>query len=311
VPVCYVASRVVKSTDRPMTKFSDDGRWYWDGAQWLSAISADGAWKWTEAGWVANKALSTSRWPRIWHIGRWVGAGLAALLLLFCLIGLAVFISEESQGNPAALGVLGVVFVIVSFAVLLASPATLRLARRRGLFIGASITAAVLFLGSCGGGLALVAAYPTPSPKSVALEPTQTPSPLATQTPAPVAPVPTPSDVPSPSSSPSPSPSASPKPSPVLKPSPKPTPRRSPAPVVNLCGAPANPWHYNFCGRGSVIYRPNANFCTYFVPCVSTFWTKTSGYVVRCVSGKWSHSGGVSGACSSNGGVSRILYSGP
>jgi hypothetical protein len=29
------------------------------------------------------------------------------------------------------------------------------------------------------------------------------------------------------------------------------------------------------------------------------------------VSGKWSHSGGVSGACSSNGGVSKILYSGP
>jgi hypothetical protein len=44
---------------------------------------------------------------------------------------------------------------------------------------------------------------------------------------------------------------------------------------------------------------------------VITFWTATRGYVVQCASGKWSHSGGVSGACSSNGGVARMLSSGP
>ena len=303
-----------------MTKFSDDGLWYWDGAQWLSAISADGAWKWTEAGWAANaRPKVASRWPRIWRIGSWVAAGLAVLLLVLCIAGFVGFISEQSQGNPGALGTLGAVLVIVSFAVLLASPAALRQARRRGLFLGASITAAILFVGSCGGGVALVTAFPQPSPTSIAQRPTSSPttSPELTQTPSAVAllptPFPTPSESPPPSPSPSPSPSAAPRPSPVAVPSPKPkpTPRRSPAPVVNLCGAPSNPWHYNFCGRGGPIYSPAGSFCAYFYPCVSTFWTATRVYVVRCASGKWSHSGGVSGACSSNGGVSRILYSGP
>lgn len=302
-----------------MATFSDDGQWYWDGGQWLSAISVDRAWKWTESGWVANEPPNTSNWPRIWRIGSWVAVGLAILLALLGLTGFVVFIAEESQGKPAALGTLGTVLVITSFAVLLASPAALRLARRRGLLVAASITSATLFLASCGSGMALVAAHPVPSPASVAQRPTPTPSPIATLIPAPLVLVPTPSPSPSPtpssspSVSPSPSPFASPSPSPLasLSPKPKPTPKPSPRPVVNLCGAPSNPWHYNFCGRGGVIYRPPANFCSYFVPCVSSFWTSANGYVVRCASGKWSHSGGVKGACNSNGGVSRILYSGP
>lgn len=303
-----------------MTTFSEDGQWYWDGGQWQATVSADGMWRWSEAGWVENRRSSPSPWPRIWRIGSWVLAGIAALLLLLCLTGVAVFISEESQSSPAALGTLGAVLVIASFAVLLGSPAALRKARSRGLLVGASITAAILFLGTCGGGFALVAANPAPTPAAVAQRPAPTPSQIGSKTPAPIANVPTPSPLSaaSPSSTPSPlsaspSPSASPKPSPLPKPTPKPkpTPRPSPPPVVNLCGAPSNPWHYNFCGRGGVITRPPSSFCAYFVPCVSTFWTATKGYVVRCVSGKWSHSGGVSGACSSNGGVSRILYSGP
>ena len=303
-----------------MTKFSDDGRWYWDGAQWLSAISADGAWKWTEAGWVANSPSNSSgasSWPKIWRLGSWVLAGLAVLVLLVCVTGLIVFIGQQSSGSPTALGTLGSVLVLVSLSVLLATPAALRLARRRGLLLGAAITAACIFVGSCGGGLTLVAAYPTPTPSSLAQRPASTPSP----TPAPVAlvPTPTPSPDPSPSPevslSPDPSPSAAPSPSPVLKPAPKPTPKPTSKPtskpVVNLCGAPSNPWHYNFCGRGGVIHNPPGNFCAYFAPCVSTFWKAIGGYVVQCYSGKWSHSGGVSGACSSNGGVRRILYRGP
>ena len=70
-----------------------------------------------------------------------------------------------------------------------------------------------------------------------------------------------------------------------------------------------NPWCYNF-SPGSLIYSPNAAFCNYF-SCVSTFWVDTNGYVAECANGRFTHSDGVSGACSRDGGVLRTLYSHP
>src|SRR5205823_3014390 len=46
-----------------------------------------------------------------------------------------------------------------------------------------------------------------------------------------------------------------------------------------------------------------------YFSCVSTFWTATRGYVAECANGEYTHSAGVSGACSRDGGVSRTLYS--
>ena len=68
-----------------------------------------------------------------------------------------------------------------------------------------------------------------------------------------------------------------------------------------------NPWGYNFI-PGNLIYSPNDAFCTVFA-CVTTFWTSTNGYVAECGNGDYTHSGGVSGACSRDGGVLHILYS--
>ena len=82
--------------------------------------------------------------------------------------------------------------------------------------------------------------------------------------------------------------------------SPNPTPV-----VVNLCGAPQNPWNYTFCG-GTLISAPDPGFCSYF-PCISSFWNGT-GYVVQCVDGKFSKSGGHTGVCSQHGGFKRNLY---
>ena len=76
--------------------------------------------------------------------------------------------------------------------------------------------------------------------------------------------------------------------------------------AVNYCGAPANPWHYSFCGS-LVIYSPPTNFCSYF-HCIPSFWRSTNGYVVQCADLLFSHSGGRQGACSSHGGEYRILY---
>ena len=301
-----------------MAKFSDDGKSFWDGGEWRPAVSEDGAWRWTGSGWVPNQATPTSGKPSIWARIGWIGAVLAGLVLLLSLVSVADFFGEESQGVRSAPSNLGVALIFASFAVALATPLAYRIARHRGVITAAAIATAIVFLGSCGGGLALVAAYPVPSPSPS--------SPVVAERSSPVSALkisPTASQVtvasPSPSPSPSPSTSLAPSPSPAAvvpspKPTPKPAPKASPPPPpppVDLCGAPANPWGYNFCGRGGLIHNPPSNFCVYFTPCVSTFWTATSGYVVQCASGKWSHSGGVSGACSSNGGVARSLYSGP
>ncbi len=75
-----------------------------------------------------------------------------------------------------------------------------------------------------------------------------------------------------------------------------------PTPGVN-----GNPWGYNFT-PGKLIYNPATAFCSYFT-CVSSFWTSTNGYVAECYNGSYTHSAGVRGACSRDGGVLRPLYS--
>jgi hypothetical protein len=301
------------------SQVSSDGKTYWDGSQWASTLSADGKWRWDGHAWTATNP-TRSGWGRGVQIGGWVAGGLSLLVALFCVLGLAVSISEATQGDPKAGSTFAGVLIVFSFAVALASPIGIRWANRRGFVVASSIATGLLFLGSCGGGFALAAAYPAPSAE-VASRSSNSPTPgspfaiLTVSSPSPSEGVPTPSPSPAALSSQSPSamPLKAPTPSlkPTLKPAPKPSPKPSPKPVVSICGAPANPWGYNFCGRGGLIYSPHSSFCSYFAPCVSTFWTATSGYVVQCVSGKWSHSGGVSGACSSNGGVARPLYSGP
>lgn len=113
--------------------------------------------------------------------------------------------------------------------------------------------------------------------------------------------------LPTPSSSPSPSPSPKPSPSPAPVAAPAPPPPPPLPPPQNLCGAPSNPWGYNFCG-GNFIYSPPGNFCSYF-NCIPSFWKSTNGYVDECQDGTYSHSGGRQGACSYHGGELRPLYS--
>jgi len=306
----------------PIGQVTPDGQLYWDGKTWLSTLSPNGKWRWNGHAWIASSNPMRPGWSRL-RIGSWVAGGLSVLLVGFCALTFAASIAEAARGDRSAGSSFGVGLVMLSLAVALASPLGIRWAMRRGLVVASSIAAALLFLGSCGGGFALVAAYPLPSPSpEVASRIAPTPSPgspsvIATTTSAIPSDSPSPSAFPSPSPSPSvsPSPSAAPQvahsPSPTAAPKPSPKPAPKPPPVVNFCGAPSNPWGYNFCGRGGLIHNPATSFCSYFAPCVSTFWTATNGYVVQCVSGKWSHSGGVSGACSSNGGVARSLYSGP
>jgi hypothetical protein len=159
--------------------------------------------------------------------------------------------------------------------------------------------------------VAAVVASPTPIKESLATRTPPVAASQATQSPDP-SPTPSASPVPSPSPSPSPKPPpaplASPPPSPVAATTPPaPPPPPPPPPPPSTCGAPANPWGYNFCG-GNLINSPPSNFCTYF-NCIASFWKSTLGYVDECNDGTYSHSGGRQGACSYHGGEMRPLYS--
>ena len=105
---------------------------------------------------------------------------------------------------------------------------------------------------------------------------------------------------------PTPTPTATTTPTPTATPTLKPVATTKPPQAVNTCGAPANPWGYNFCG-GNVIYNPPGTFCNYF-SCIPSFWKSTNGYVEQCADGLFSHSGGRSGSCSYHGGNRRPLY---
>jgi hypothetical protein len=153
---------------------------------------------------------------------------------------------------------------------------------------------------------AVILATTPPAPATAAAPPYPSATPTARPEPTarPVVPPsvkPTPRPTPAPTSAPTPAPTPVPTPAPTPVPAPPPT-----APPQNLCGAPANPWGYNFCG-GSEIYSPPSNFCDYF-NCIASFWSSTAGYVDQCVDGTYSHSGGRQGACSHHGGEARALY---
>jgi hypothetical protein len=92
----------------------------------------------------------------------------------------------------------------------------------------------------------------------------------------------------------------------------KPSPRRTistPKPrTVSFCGAPSNPYGYNYCGRGSRIYDPKPDVCAYF-DCIDNFWNGV-GYMIECNDGMVSMSGGRRGSCSHHGGNKRTVYDG-
>jgi cytoskeletal protein RodZ len=138
----------------------------------------------------------------------------------------------------------------------------------------------------------------TPTPKAITVKPTPT---LIPPTPTPL-PTPIPQPTQAPASQPQPTQPPAPQPQPTQAPAPQPT--QAPA----ATGVNGNPWGYDFNSSGTLLTAPNPAFCQYF-RCVTTFWTKTNGYVVQCNNGSFSHSGGVSGACSRDGGEGQALYS--
>ncbi|MGY0004044.1 hypothetical protein ACW0Q9_09095, partial [Micromonospora sp. I033] len=102
-----------------------------------------------------------------------------------------------------------------------------------------------------------------------------------------------------------------------VKPSPRPQ-RTRPAPATapfrttsprpaaeRRCGAPANPYGYDFCG-GSRIRRPAADVCD-VLDCVPGFWSGR-GWLVQCRDGTVSLTGGQRDSCDGNQGYRRTFW---
>ncbi len=162
---------------------------------------------------------------------------------------------------------------------------------RKALFIGIGVGAGVLLLFSV-----CVAALSSPS------SPKGAPVAVATSTPTATATLKTPTAAPT--AVPTPPPTAAPTVAPAAPQQQPPPPPPPPAPK-NLCGAPSNPWGYNFCG-GATITSPPGDFCQYF-NCIGNFWNGR-GYVIECNDGAYSKSGGIRGSCSYHQGDLRPLY---
>ena len=76
----------------------------------------------------------------------------------------------------------------------------------------------------------------------------------------------------------------------------------------STCGAPSNPYGYNFCGNGGYITSPASDVCSYF-NCIDNF-SNGRGYMVECNDGTYSMSGGIRGACSYHHGEDRPVNGG-
>ncbi|WP_063794767.1 hypothetical protein [Microbispora sp. ATCC PTA-5024] len=77
------------------------------------------------------------------------------------------------------------------------------------------------------------------------------------------------------------------------------------AKAVPLCGAPRNPYGYNFCG-GALITAPEPDVCSYF-SCIPYF-SEGRGYMMQCNDGTFSMSGGRQGSCSHHHGNRRPVF---
>jgi hypothetical protein len=78
--------------------------------------------------------------------------------------------------------------------------------------------------------------------------------------------------------------------------------------TVPTCGAPANPYRLNLCGRGHLVFSPPGSVCDYF-DCIDYF-SNGRGYMVRCNDGAYGLSGGRRGACSYHDGVNEPVRQG-
>jgi hypothetical protein len=274
--------------------YSPDRRWWWDGSRWVPASEAppDAA--------RPSRSSGPLRFVPGFRSGRWPLAVIASILYLTCAAGAIAGIGRGSLAvagfwlSLAALGVVATYLVWYRAQPRLLLPLAGAFVIAMGTCTASAANAPTAGTGPGTANRAVPTATAAATAVSTALAtPTPVPTPTATSTPTPTA---------TPPPTPAPTPTAAVA-APVHATSTPPAP--APPPPPNLCGAPPNPWGYNFCGGGT-IGSPAAGFCSYFA-CIKNF-PNGRGYVEECADGMYSRSGGIQGSCSSHGGNQRPLY---
>ena len=84
------------------TRYSPDGRWWWDGSEWRPALSPDGLWRWDGERWVPAQASGAAAAPaRRGGSGAAITLGVlggcAAVVALVTLIVLVVLLTMGHQ----------------------------------------------------------------------------------------------------------------------------------------------------------------------------------------------------------------------
>jgi hypothetical protein len=82
------------------TRFSADGFWWWDGAEWRAAFSQDRLWRWDGQGWVAARPAAAAT-------GSGSGVGLAlglagGFVVILILVSVLVIVILLVMGNQIA-----------------------------------------------------------------------------------------------------------------------------------------------------------------------------------------------------------------
>ncbi len=81
------------------TRFSADGFWWWDGAEWKPAFSQDRLWRWDGQGWVPARLAAPG--------GSGSGIGLAlglagGFVVILVLVSVLVIVILLAMGNQIA-----------------------------------------------------------------------------------------------------------------------------------------------------------------------------------------------------------------
>jgi hypothetical protein len=81
-----VAEASSPATATPQTRFSEDGFWWWDGAEWKPAVSADRLWRWSGQAWVPARSAGPAGAGGVGKAIGMTGAIFAGVVLLVGVI---------------------------------------------------------------------------------------------------------------------------------------------------------------------------------------------------------------------------------
>lgn len=85
------------------TRFSPDGFWWWDGAQWRQALSQDRLWRWNGQAWVPAQTAPGASAPPGARSGSGMAIGLVvSFAAVLVLVGFVVIVILLTMGNQIA-----------------------------------------------------------------------------------------------------------------------------------------------------------------------------------------------------------------